>query len=192
MKRETDTGLVVVLTLWVEQELTDLLRAFFIRDPHVAPLLKGLRGKLDHKIALVYALGLFWRDQREDADLLKNIRNKFAHRVLTGTFRDRDVAELVDRLYYARSHPRRSRRVNYIHTAHRVVLRARLAKRMVKAMCRGKMSLGELRAFFSFPSVIPPHGRGARAVCSVDDGQAPLSGGPAQLARAARRQGARV
>ena len=100
MRRETDTGLVMVLTVWVEQALTGLLRAFFIRDAHVATLLKGLSGKLDQKITLVYALGIFWRDQRDDADVLKNIRNRFAHRVLTGTFADRDVAELVDRLHY--------------------------------------------------------------------------------------------
>jgi putative DNA-invertase from lambdoid prophage Rac len=149
MRGETDTGLVLMLTLWVEQALTDLLRAFFVRDAPAIRFVKGLSGKLDLKIALVQALGIFPVDVREDADLLKNIRNRFAHRVLTGTFRDSDVAELVDSLAYARTHPRMSRRRVFIHSAARVVHRARIAVRLVRAVHREEISLRELRVLFS-------------------------------------------
>jgi hypothetical protein len=153
LRGQTSADLIRRMTHETNTGLADLLRAFFIRDAHAINLLKGLNGKLDQKIALVSALGIYWRDQRDDADLLKNIRNRIAHRNLSGSFRAKDLAELVDRLHYARVHPGHPRRVHFIQTAARIVSRTRVAMRMVKAMHREELSLRELRALFSEPSV---------------------------------------
>jgi hypothetical protein len=108
-RRESDTGLVLVLTIWLEEALTDLLRAFLVKQS--APRLLGrMNGRLEQKIALLDALGLFYPDERHDAEIVNTIRNRFAHRALTGTFRDGEVGELTDKLHFTRRYPGSSRR----------------------------------------------------------------------------------
>lgn len=149
MVRETDTGLVMILALWVEQALTDLLSAFLVRDPRARQFVERLSGRIEQKLSLSYALGILWLDLRDEAETLIKIRNRCAHRVLTGTFRDHEIADLVDKLEPIVPRRRMSRRRKFIHAADRVVYRIRVAKRLVGQMWRGDLTLVELRSLCS-------------------------------------------
>ncbi len=153
MVRETDTGLAMILSLWLEQALTDLLTAFFIQDPRAQQFVERMSGRLEQKLSLGHALGILWPDLREEAETLMKIRNRFAHRVLTGTFRDHDVAALVDKLGPWISNRRVSRRRRFIHAADRVVYRLRVARNLVQQMQYGDLTLAEVRDLCSDPTL---------------------------------------
>jgi nucleotide-binding universal stress UspA family protein len=91
-----------------------------------------------------------------EKEVTKDIRNRFAHRGLSGTFHAKDVAVLVDCFAFAHSHPRHSRRRNFLNSADRLVRRLRTAKRLVLDMHSGELSFGDLRVLFSELTVIPP------------------------------------
>lgn len=149
IRKESDTGLVLMMAVLLEQELTDLLAAVFIKDSHTKAFLKRLNGKLEMKVSLVNALGLMPARMYEDAVLVTRIRNSLAHRPLSGTFRGRDIGTLVRQLSYGRVPARRSRRMVFIQSVDRVFRRLQMAQRLVVDLRSGRLRLAQVRVLMA-------------------------------------------
>ncbi len=163
IRKESDTGLVLMMAVLLEQELTDLLAAVFVKDSHTRSFLKRLGGKLDLKVSLVNALGLMPARMYEDAVLVTRIRNALAHRPLSGSFRGRDVGALVSQLSYGRDPARKSRRMVFIQSVDRVFRRLQLARRLVADLRSRKLNLAQVRGLMaSAGSAESPPRRGTR------------------------------
>lgn len=79
---ETDRGCALVAAAYLDHELGKLLRAFFVDDPSTADEFLGNNrplGTFSSRIQACLLLGLLRKDQCRDLDLIRKIRNEFAH-----------------------------------------------------------------------------------------------------------------
>jgi DNA-binding MltR family transcriptional regulator len=82
LARETDRGCVLVAAAYLDDNLAELLRAFFIADASAADeLLENNRplGTFSSRIQACRALGLLSSTECRDLDLIRRVRNEFAH-----------------------------------------------------------------------------------------------------------------
>lgn len=85
---QSDRSLAILGFSFLDSMLRGLLEAWFIDAAKKAALFEGT-GPLSTasaKIALAHATGLISDDERRDLDLLRKIRNKFAHEHAQGSF----------------------------------------------------------------------------------------------------------
>ncbi|WP_426436038.1 transcriptional regulator [Bradyrhizobium genosp. P] len=81
---ETDRGVALVATSFLDKLLTDALAAFMLRNESNDKLLSGFNapfGTLSTRITGCHALGLITDAEAKQCDTLRKVRNKFAHRV---------------------------------------------------------------------------------------------------------------
>jgi hypothetical protein len=77
-----DRGLVLSLAAFAEEALGALLTAFMIPSDATEHLIDGFNaplGTLSSRIKATYSLGLITKDQFDDLECLRKIRNEFAH-----------------------------------------------------------------------------------------------------------------
>ena len=97
---ESDRGAAVLAGGFVENYLGIYLRSFFV-DPKVGEELFGALGPLSsfsQRTALARAYGYISKKQYEDLNLIRKIRNYFAHHPLEASFASPNVAQLAARL----------------------------------------------------------------------------------------------
>jgi mannitol operon repressor len=101
---ETDRGAALVGAAMIDQKLADTLRSFFVvgktvktvtelLDSGTAPL-----GTFSARIKAAYALGLIDDVELTECDLIRKIRNEFAHTIHGTTFAEPKIMTLCDRL----------------------------------------------------------------------------------------------
>lgn len=97
-----ERGLVLSLAAFAEDTLGRLL-VHFMREPRQAKeLVEGFNaplGTFAARIKAAFALGLLRREQFEDLEVLRRIRNEFAHNWQEVTLERNDLAGLVGRLH---------------------------------------------------------------------------------------------
>lgn len=84
LKGETDRGVALVATSFLDKLLRDILGAFLIENKSAGDLLSGFNapfGSLSTRIAGCLALGLISDREAEQCDTLRKVRNRFAHEV---------------------------------------------------------------------------------------------------------------
>src|SRR5689334_5106314 len=89
--RQSDRGTVLIASAWIDDSLRELLRAHF--RPDHASLQQVLEGTgplatFSSRIQVAYLLDLIEETARKDLDLIRKIRNLFAH--ARGDLRFRD------------------------------------------------------------------------------------------------------
>ncbi len=85
---ETDRGCALMATAYIDERLATLLKAYFVNDLKLMKELfahSGPLGTFSSRIDVAYAVGLISSDLHREINLLRKIRNEFAHehRVLT-------------------------------------------------------------------------------------------------------------
>lgn len=93
---ESDRGLVITSAAHAEIYLEKILRAFLIEDGSADDLFEGPFapfGTFSGKIKAAYVLGLITKEERDDLDAMRKVRNVFAHE-LTASFDHPDVKKL--------------------------------------------------------------------------------------------------
>lgn len=98
---ETDRGAALVGAALLDQRLLDTLKAFLVDDKISAGLLEGANaplGTLDARTRAAYAMGLIDGHEFEETNLIRKIRNEFAHRVHGTTFEDPRIKELCRKI----------------------------------------------------------------------------------------------
>lgn len=90
---ESDRACALVASSFVEHSLINLLRAAFIdlnetEDDDIFSKNGSALGTFANRIDIAYALGLISKEQTNDLDTIRNIRNVFAHAVKDISFKD--------------------------------------------------------------------------------------------------------
>jgi|GEM_PF-1802399 len=96
--KETDRGAALVAAAFLENVLETVLRAFFIDEQNVSKNKSVVRKVFNKylesftsRIDLAYCLGLIGPNAYYDLNLIRNIRNKFAHSYKSINFEDDEV-----------------------------------------------------------------------------------------------------
>jgi DNA-binding MltR family transcriptional regulator len=98
---ETDRGAALVGAALIDQKLADTLRAFFVPGKTAGELLDGGTaplGTFSARIKAAHALGLIDAFELRECNLIRKIRNEFAHSVHGLAFADPTITVLCDKL----------------------------------------------------------------------------------------------
>lgn len=96
---ESDRGLALIGAAFIDEKLAATLQAFFCKDADDflhgknAPL-----GNFSARIEACYLLGLIDDIEWNDCNQIRKIRNEFAHKVLTASFKERKISDLCKNL----------------------------------------------------------------------------------------------
>ncbi|WP_051390288.1 hypothetical protein [Bradyrhizobium sp. Ec3.3] len=97
---ETDRGVALVATSFLDKLLRDILGAFMIENQSAKALQSGFNarfGSFSTRIAGCLALGLITEREAEQSDTLRKVRNRFAHEVEVN-FKTESVQALCNNL----------------------------------------------------------------------------------------------
>jgi hypothetical protein len=98
---ETDRGAALVGAALIDQKLADTLRSFLVAGKTAAELLDGGTaplGTFSARIKAAHALGLIDGFELTECDLIRKVRNEFAHSIHGTTFAEPKITSLCDRL----------------------------------------------------------------------------------------------
>lgn len=101
---ESDKGCALTAGAFLESELGQLLRKFFVDDEKTADaLLEGTGGlaTFSSRIDMCYLLGLIGPTARRDLHLIRKIRNDFAHTAAPSSFEAESAAARCKELSHA-------------------------------------------------------------------------------------------
>jgi DNA-binding MltR family transcriptional regulator len=93
-----DRAAAVVAAAFVEDRLATALKARFHQDEAITGNLfrsSGPLGSFKAKIDLAYLVGLCSKEAHSDLDIIRRIRNEFAHELTTKTFESQRVNDLT-------------------------------------------------------------------------------------------------
>jgi DNA-binding MltR family transcriptional regulator len=96
-----DRFLAIIYTVDIEKRLNQLIECFLIDDrKKVKELLEEEKflGNFGGKIQLAYCLGLISKEEFHNLNLIRKIRNKFAHEPSGLTFRNEQITNLCKNL----------------------------------------------------------------------------------------------
>jgi DNA-binding MltR family transcriptional regulator len=106
--KESDRGLLLVSVSYLEEALEDLLRAVFsmksvtaksVIEPLFGPL--GPLATFSAKTRIAYAFGVIRERDYLDLEVLRRLRNQFAHRIEAAGFDSPEVLRLANQLRVA-------------------------------------------------------------------------------------------
>jgi hypothetical protein len=99
-----ERGLILSLAAFAEDSLGALLKSFLLPTPATRDLLEGFNaplGTLSSRIRAAFALGLITKDQYEDLEHLRKIRNEFSHTWKPISFSDHHIAAHIKAIHYS-------------------------------------------------------------------------------------------
>ena len=98
---ETDRATAVLGAAFLDEQIYQLLHAFFVDDDQEKEEMLGVEkplGSFGARIRLAYCVGLLPREDFEDLKTIKNIRNAFAHKLHGLAFDDSGIAKECNKL----------------------------------------------------------------------------------------------
>jgi mannitol operon repressor len=101
LQRETDRGLPLVGAALIDDRLGETLRSFFCEDRTSGKLLDEANsplGTLSARVQGCYALGLIDEFEYAEIELIRKVRNEFAHAKHGASFRDERIKGLCSSL----------------------------------------------------------------------------------------------
>lgn len=103
LNKESDRGMVLIAASYLDELMLEILKSYFITGKVSSALVEGFNaplGTLSTRCSAAYSLGLISKTEFGEADLIRKIRNNFAHNIHT-SFEDMKVVELCNKLEYA-------------------------------------------------------------------------------------------
>jgi mannitol operon repressor len=97
---ETDRGRALIVASLIEEMLEEVLKAYLMASPQTKKLFEGPNAtisSLHSKALLCRSLSLITKQEYADIDLVRKIRNQFAHNVLC-SFEDQKVKDWAAKL----------------------------------------------------------------------------------------------
>jgi hypothetical protein len=101
LRREDDRGFILSIAAFAEELLGQLLLVYLTPGKHSTDLVEGFNaplGTLSSRIKVCHAIGLLSAAQYADLDIIRRVRNEFAHNWEGCSFEDQKIAALVERL----------------------------------------------------------------------------------------------
>lgn len=102
LKEESERGMVLISTGYLEEQLRQILLAYFVEDPALASLTDGANsplGSFSARTTACYALGLVSKDEHDDLHTLRRIRNEFAHNI-HASFKTQSIIDRCKLLHF--------------------------------------------------------------------------------------------
>jgi mannitol operon repressor len=127
--KESDRGAALSSAAYVDDLLADIARAFLIENRSSASLVDEYPGALSSfssRILIAHAMGLISEDERDECNIIRKVRNEFAHSVRM-SFSNAKVEALCTSLKFATIVPTPNARMRFTSSA--VTLITRLMKR---------------------------------------------------------------
>ena len=100
-QKETDRGAALVGAALIDTRLEALLRSHFIKSKVVEDLIEGGNAPLatfSSRIKFAYALGLITQLEFAECEIIRRVRNSFAHSVQGLTFQEQKLSNLCNNL----------------------------------------------------------------------------------------------
>ncbi len=104
-QKETPRAAVIVSGAFLDSLLRDLLSSYMVDDRKVVNELLGTEhysetplGSFGARIKTAYCLGLISKLEYNDLQLIKNIRNRFAHKLHGYSFDDKEIIKWCDHI----------------------------------------------------------------------------------------------
>jgi mannitol operon repressor len=100
LNKESDRGAVLISAAMIDDLLGKCIISFLIDHADVESLLEGLNaplGSLSARVLVAFALGLLSEDEYHECQILRKVRNAFAHNVHV-SFDDQKVRDLCKNL----------------------------------------------------------------------------------------------
>jgi DNA-binding MltR family transcriptional regulator len=98
---ESDRGCALMSAAFLEIELENELKYLLVKSRKIIDKIfefNGPLGNFSSKISMAFALGLIDRNTLNELDLIRKIRNKFAHEHQSISFDDETLAPLIEKL----------------------------------------------------------------------------------------------
>lgn len=132
LEKESDRGCALIAAAYLDVVLSRLLRAALVDNKGVAADLFGHNGALgtfSSRIDLAYMMGYIGEKVRRDLNLIRKIRNNFAHLERPIEFADEKIANWCRDLHHttAARHLPRSRFINVVMSILGIIERRRTA-----------------------------------------------------------------
>ena len=164
LQRETDRGLPLVGTAFIDQKLRDTLESFFIDDKVGSKLLDDPNsplGSFSSRLDCCYALGLINNYEHTEINLLRKVRNEFAHAKHGINFNSVKIAGLCSTLKsdlpLDADHPINQPRFRFINAVTCIITRLYYRPEWVASEKRTVKSYGEeLGKWISVKDQLPP------------------------------------
>lgn len=103
LNKESHRGAAVLSCSFIEDQLANIIRSFLIDTKEAEKLLEGFNaplGTLSSRATMAYTLGLITKDEYEEINILKKIRNLFAHN-FKASFEDDKIIDLCKKLTFS-------------------------------------------------------------------------------------------
>ena len=99
---ETDRGAALVGAALLDEQLLELLKSYFLKNKQSKELLEGGTaplGTFSARIKACYCLGLITDLEHKELQLIRKVRNEFAHHVHGISFKDESIIALCNNFY---------------------------------------------------------------------------------------------
>lgn len=150
LQRESDRGLPLVGTAFIDQKLRDTLESLFIEDKVANRLLDDANsplGTFSSRLDCCYALGLINAYEHSEINLLRKVRNEFAHAKHGISFKSQRImafcSTLKSDLPLGAGHPVNDARFRFINAVICIILRLYYRPEWVAKERRSTKSYGE-------------------------------------------------
>ena len=102
LQSETERGLAITAAAILDHLLARLIESFILNDRKATKELLGNPysplSTFAARTAAAYSLGLISDDERDDLNIVRGIRNKFAHKPTSLSFSDQPIASKIENL----------------------------------------------------------------------------------------------
>jgi hypothetical protein len=103
LRHESERGAVLISCAYLDDLLHKTLAAYFMHPPEAKKLLEGFNaplGTFSSRTTAAFCCGLITADEFKEINILRTIRNKFAHS-MSASFTDQSISDLCANLSFA-------------------------------------------------------------------------------------------
>lgn len=100
LNAESPRGAVLIAAAYIDEQLKDVIRSFLVDGEDAKKLFDGVNapvGSFSARIAAAAAMGLIAESERDDCNIIRRVRNEFAHQV-DANFDDQKIIGLCKQL----------------------------------------------------------------------------------------------
>jgi DNA-binding MltR family transcriptional regulator len=157
MQKESPRAAVILSAAFLDENLRSLLAGFLIDQRSATDgLLDVPLGSFSARITAAYCLGLISQHERDDLDLIRKVRNQFAHRLHNLTFDDAKIVAWCNSLNLPGSLP------SHYSMSHGDRFRVAVALLSMRLSSRAISVRRERRVVREEPKVVPAVPKDAR------------------------------
>jgi DNA-binding MltR family transcriptional regulator len=103
LNKESHRGAVLISCSYIDEQLRQIILAYMLNNPESLKLLVGYNapsGTFSARVTAAYSLALISEIEYQECNVLRKIRNEFAHSV-SASFSDQNIIDLCKGLHFS-------------------------------------------------------------------------------------------